>query len=81
MYKSGLKAAPLWTPTFTENELDSSPSTKTAALQPYRDITPLTKYSGIHFYLKAKQITSLGTRSKAFSRSTKIKKTNSYFWL
>ena len=38
-----------------------------------RSITPFTKYSGTPFRLKAKRITSLGTRSKAFFRSSNIK--------
>ena len=46
-----------------ENKVDRSPSTQTEVLQPF------TKYSGTPFCLKEKQITFLGTRSKAFSRS------------
>ena len=73
--KSRLKADPWWTPTFTENELYSSSSSETAVLQPlWREITPFIKYSGTPFCLKVKWITSLGSQSNIFSRSTIIKK-------
>ena len=72
--KSELKADPWWTLAFTENELDNAPSTETAVPQPLeRDINPFTTYSGTLFCFKVKQITSLGTQLKAFSRSKNIK--------
>ena len=71
--KSGLKADPWWTTTFTENEPDSSISIETTVLQPLKRDSIFTKYFGTTFCLKEKQIASLGTRSKAFSRSTIVK--------
>ena len=66
--KSGRRADLWWTPAFTIDELDSSPSTETAVLQLLqKEIT------------KAKWVTSLDTWSKAFSRSTNIK--NNFLFL
>ena len=39
----------------------------------YKEITPSSKYSRTPFRLKTKRLTSLDTRSKAFSRSTNSK--------
>ena len=68
----GLSTDPYWTPTFTSNSLMKPLPTGTQlwALA-YIPCTNRTIHSSTPSFLRAHQITFQGTRSNAFSRSTK----------
>ena len=72
MKSKGLSTDPWWTPTFTSNSLLKPSQTRTR-LHPlaYIPWTSRTIHSSTPSFLRAHKITFWGTRSNAFSRSTK----------
>ena len=72
MKSSGLRTEPWWTPTPTPNSsLYPSPTLTLLLTSLYMDWTRCTNHSSIPSLRIAHQMTSRGTRSNAFSRSTK----------
>ena len=73
MLKSkGLSTDPWWTPTYTSNSLlKPSPTRTRLRALAYIPWTISTIHSSTPSFLRAHQITFRGTRSNAFSRSTK----------
>ena len=68
--RRGLSIDPWWTPTFTSNDSDLVYSTLTdVSIFAYISIIAFFSLSSTPFPLSDHQITSLGTRSKAFSKS------------
>ena len=73
MKSSGLRTEPWWTPTPTPNSsLYPSPTLTLLLTSLYMDWTRRTSHSSIPSLRIAHQMTSRGTRSNAFSRSTKV---------
>ena len=74
LHSQGQSTAPWWTPTFTSKSSEKPFPTLTAVLaSTYVYITVLINHSSTPSFRKAHFTTSLGTLSKAFSKSTKPK--------
>ena len=72
MKSKGLSTDPWWTPTFTSNSLlKPSPTRTRLRALAYIPWTNCTIHSSTPSFHRAHQITFRGTRSNAFSRSTK----------